>query len=70
MSRDAKRIERMAQDLYEVMPGAPSPGRIDLGDGMHVTAWSEVEHTEHFEFCRRIAQMIDRVDVRTHVDPD
>lgn len=70
MSRDAKRIEQMAQSLYEVMPGAPSPGHIDLGDGLMVKAWGDVEHNEHYEFCRRIAQMIDHVDVRTQVNTD
>lgn len=66
MSRDAeKRIQIMAQYLYDRMPDAP---RVPTEGGFKM--WGDVEGTPHYEFCEAIANLLERVDVRTHVKAD
>ena len=45
-----KRCNDIAKDLYNTMPGAPPVPRDR--DGVY---WGEVEDTEHWRFCYRIA---------------
>ncbi len=53
-----ERVIEIERNLYKVMPGAEMPGRIDLGEGITVPAWGDVEHTPHYEFCHLIAHLI------------
>lgn len=52
------RVKLIERNLYEVMPGAEQPGRVELGDGLGVPAWGDVENTQHYEFCHLIAHLI------------
>lgn len=47
-------IQAMAEDFYRVMPCAP-PVPFDDKIGW---LWGEVEHNEHFQFCKLIATRI------------
>lgn len=68
MSERAKlrRIETIANNLYEVMPGARAVP-VDL-DGKKL--WGEVENEPHYEFCHSIANLIVRNSAMVYVDPD
>lgn len=61
-----ERIKSMTHHLYRAMPGAPPVPRDQDG----ATLWGEVDGNNHYDFCNRIARLIDGVDVRTHVNPD
>jgi hypothetical protein len=50
---DLKRIERIARNLYEAMPGAPPIPRIG-----EFKQWGFVEDNQHYEFCQLIATLI------------
>lgn len=63
-------IERLTRGLYETMPGAELASDTDLGCGLKVKAWGEVEHTPHYEFCRSIAVAIILNSSATFVSPD
>jgi hypothetical protein len=60
-----KRINAMAINLYEAMPGAEQPPRDERGK-----LWGEVEHTPHYEFCHLIAALIVGNPAATFVEPD
>ena len=47
-------VQRMAEDLYMVMPDAPE---VPL-DQIKGWLWGEVETNKHFEFCKMIAKKI------------
>lgn len=60
-----KRIDVMAQFLYDRMPGAPC---VPTDDGRKMLG--EVEGNDHYIFCEAIAALMERVDTRTHVEAD
>lgn len=65
---DHRRHERVlskARQLYRAMPGAPVVQCDDRGE-----LWGVVVDNEHYKFCVMLAQMIDEVDTRVHVEAD
>jgi hypothetical protein len=55
----AYEMKDIARALYQAMPGAPN---VRAEDGAMM--WGEAQQTEHWQFCSRIAFLVERLELR------